>query len=208
MKRIPLLPTLIVAFAIAAMIALGFWQLQRLHEKEALLAVYARNEVLPAITLPRFADDRALFRKASALCLETVKWETQSGRDAKGRTGWRQIAQCRAGAEGPGFWVQLGVATDPNAKPQWRGGKVSGYITHAPDHRPLIAGLFDHTPKALMIVADTPLPGLAANSGADLSAVPNNHLAYAVQWFLFAAIAAIIYALALRRRLVAAGRAR
>jgi surfeit locus 1 family protein len=30
--------------------------------------------------------------------------------------------------------------------------------------------------------------------------VPNNHLAYAVQWFLFAGVAAVIYALALRRR--------
>lgn len=208
MKRFPILPTLVVALAIGAMIALGFWQLQRLQEKKALLDVYARNEALPAIALPSLPDDRVLFRKASALCLEPVKWEAQSGRDAQGRTGWRQIAQCRTGAEGPGFWVQLGVTTDPKAKPRWDGGKVSGYVTHAPDHRPLIAGLFDHTPKALMIVADTPLPGLAANSGADLSAVPNNHLAYAVQWFLFAAIAAIIYALALRRRLVAAGRAR
>jgi surfeit locus 1 family protein len=30
--------------------------------------------------------------------------------------------------------------------------------------------------------------------------VPNNHLSYAVQWFLFAAIASVIYVLAVRRR--------
>jgi surfeit locus 1 family protein len=30
--------------------------------------------------------------------------------------------------------------------------------------------------------------------------VPNNHMAYAVQWFLFAAAAAVIYLLALRKR--------
>jgi len=30
--------------------------------------------------------------------------------------------------------------------------------------------------------------------------IPNNHLAYAVQWFLFAGIAGVIYALALKRR--------
>ena len=51
-----------------------------------------------------------------------------------------------------------------------------------------------------MLVAAPPPAGLAANPGPDLSAVPNNHLAYAVQWFLFAGIAAIIYLLALRRR--------
>ena len=30
--------------------------------------------------------------------------------------------------------------------------------------------------------------------------IPNNHLSYAVQWFLFAGIAALIYALALRKK--------
>jgi surfeit locus 1 family protein len=30
--------------------------------------------------------------------------------------------------------------------------------------------------------------------------IPNNHLSYAVQWFLFAGIAGVIYALALRQR--------
>ena len=31
--------------------------------------------------------------------------------------------------------------------------------------------------------------------------MPNNHLAYAVQWFLFALTALVIYAIALRKRL-------
>ena len=31
--------------------------------------------------------------------------------------------------------------------------------------------------------------------------LPNNHRSYAVQWFLFAAVASIIYALALRKRI-------
>ena len=56
----------------------------------------------------------------------------------------------------------------------------------------------------MMLVADTPAAGLEANPSPDIDAVPNNHLAYAVQWFLFAAIAAIIYALAVvwRNRMV------
>jgi cytochrome oxidase assembly protein ShyY1 len=41
------------------------------------------------------------------------------------------------------------------------------------------------------------LKPLAPPSAADL---PNNHLAYAVQWFIFAALAMLIYGLALRRR--------
>ena len=50
------------------------------------------------------------------------------------------------------------------------------------------------------VVADTPPAGLAPNGKPDIASVPNNHLAYAGQWFFFAAIAAIIYVLALGRR--------
>jgi surfeit locus 1 family protein len=85
-------------------------------------------------------------------------------------------------------------------KPRWSGGAVSGYISHAPDGRSLIGSLFDHSPQRLLLVADAPPLGLAANGKPDLSSVPNNHLSYAVQWFFFAAIAAVIYVLALRRR--------
>ena len=50
------------------------------------------------------------------------------------------------------------------------------------------------------VVAMPPAAGLAANAPPDLDSVPNNHLAYAGQWFFFAAIAAIVYVLAVRRR--------
>jgi surfeit locus 1 family protein len=51
-----------------------------------------------------------------------------------------------------------------------------------------------------MIVSDTGLAGLKPSPRPDPAEVPNNHLAYAVQWFLFAAVAVIIYPLALRYR--------
>ncbi|TPG20324.1 SURF1 family protein [Sphingomonas koreensis] len=202
MKRVPLVPTIVVAIAVAMMLWLGVWQIQRLHWKEALLARYAANEHLPEIALPiGRSDDSVLFRKASAFCLRPVSWSSEAGRNAAGTVGWRQIAHCATGAEGPGFAVQLGISPDPDAHPAWRGGKVSGFISHAPDHRPLIEiAVGGGAPSALMLVADTPAPGLEANAGPDLSAIPNNHFAYAIQWFLFAAVAVVIYGLALRRR--------
>ena len=204
MKRLPVIPTILVGLAVAAMIALGIWQLQRRTEKQALLARYAQNVTLPPIAFPRFPDETLLFRKASAFCLQPVGFTVEGGRNARGGTGWRQIAQCRTGAEGPGLTVQLGFGSDPHAKPSWKGGQVRGYITRAPDTAPLIARwLGGGGPAALMLVADPPLAGLDANPAPDLSAVPNNHLAYAVQWFVFAALAALIYALALRRRTLA-----
>jgi surfeit locus 1 family protein len=51
-----------------------------------------------------------------------------------------------------------------------------------------------------MLIAAEPVAGLAANPAPDLKSVPNNHLAYAVQWFLFAGVAVVIYILALRRK--------
>jgi surfeit locus 1 family protein len=43
-----------------------------------------------------------------------------------------------------------------------------------------------------------------ANARPDPNDIPNNHLAYAVQWFLFAGVALVIYALAVRKRMRAA----
>lgn len=204
-SRLPIVPAIVVALAVAAMIALGLWQLLiRLPEKEAQLAQLTANPTRPAIAFPRFPDDTLLFRRAGGFCLSVASID----RAGAGNAGYRLIANCRTGAEGPGMKVQLGTTHDPDAKVQWAGGKVSGWISHAPDSRPLIAGLFDHVPRELLLVADSPAPGLAANSRPDVSIVPNNHFAYAMQWFFFAAVAAIIYVLAVRRRIARAGEGR
>ena len=48
--------------------------------------------------------------------------------------------------------------------------------------------------------AASPGPGLAASAPPSPDIIPNNHLSYAVQWFLFAGIALVIYTIALRQR--------
>ncbi|MDF7776681.1 SURF1 family protein [Sphingomonas sp. AOB5] len=201
LPRFPLIPTIVVAIAIAAMIALGVWQLQRKAEKEAALVHYAQNMTKPAMAFPRIpVGDEYLFRQASAMCLEVLGWQQQGGRNRKGETGWRQIAQCRTGAEGPILLIDVGVAKDPKFKPEWGGGPITGTITHGPDSRTLIGQLFDRRPKSLMLIADLAAPGLEVTAKPDLLSVPNNHLAYAVQWFIFALVAAVIYVLALAWR--------
>ncbi|MGN6375364.1 MAG: SURF1 family protein [Sphingomonas sp.] len=183
----------------ALMIWLGFWQLRRLQWKNALLARYAANQHLPTIALPPGAtDDALLFRHATATCTGPVSWTTAAGRDARGRVGWRQIAHCAAPAR---LSVQVGVSQNPDARPTWSGGSISGIVSHTPSDRPLIADAFRHGPPVpLMLVADRPLPGLDANAAPDMASIPNNHLSYAVQWFLFAAVAVVIYIIALSRR--------
>lgn len=198
MKRLPIVATVLVALAVTAMVALGFWQLQRRGEKLAELKVLAANPSKPSIALPIPAiGDDLLFRRAGAFCLKPVSFAL----DGAGKAGFRVIARCATGAEGPGFTVQIGTTQDASYKPTWGGGKVSGMITHAPSGVPLIAMLFGKSPpKELMLVTDAPAPGLSANQMPSIESIPNNHLAYAVQWFLFAGIAVIIYLLALRRR--------
>lgn len=192
MRRVPVLPTALVALAIAAMVALGVWQLRvRLPEKEAYLAQLAGNPARPPVAFPRAPDDRLLFRRTFATCRPPVAI-TLAG---AGSAGFRLIATCGDGAK-----VQLGTTHDPARTMTWNGGEVQGWVSHAPDAAPLIAQLWRPDRQQMLLVSATPIGGLDANTRPDVSLVPNNHLAYGVQWFAFAAVAAVIYALALRRR--------
>lgn len=203
MKRLPLIPTIVVGLAVAAMIALGIWQLGRAREKAALLRSYAAAAAEPPTAFPMIpTDETLLFRRASAFCLQPLDERVESGRGADGRSGWRHIVSCRrGGAEGPGMTVDIGWSADFAKRSDWKGGPVSGVIAPAPDHSSLVARVTGRAPpREIMLVAATPAPGLAASAPPSPADVPNNHLAYAVQWFLFAGVAALIYVLALRRR--------
>ena len=84
--------------------------------------------------------------------------------------------------------VQLGWSKNPSADFRWTGGPVEGVI--APDSQ-----------TRMRLVADKAPPGLEPSARPSLSAISNNHRLYAIQWFAFAAIALVIYALAVRGRL-------
>ncbi|MBA3941774.1 MAG: hypothetical protein C0520_11230 [Sphingopyxis sp.] len=186
------------------MIALGVWQLQRKAEKEALIALYQRNSAMSAtIAYPALppVPDTALYRKSSVVCLSPVRWDPRSGSDRSGKTGIRMIADCRTGAEGPGVLVDVGIGDD-FAPPKWSGGTVRGTIVPGPEQATLIERIAGRAvPARAMLVADAPVAGLRPSGVPSAEDTPNNHLAYAVQWFLFAAAALVIYILAVRRRL-------
>lgn len=189
-RGVPVVATLVVAAAIAAMIGLGVWQLQRATWKDRLLATYARAEKLPPIAWPAVPpkdDALPLFRYATGLCLRIAGKRVAAGANRSGEAGYSHIVDCVTGAEGPGMSVELGWSKNPNARVDWSGGPVSGII--APDRR-----------ARMRLVAATAPPGLQASKPPALSAIPNNHRFYAFQWFFFAAAAAVIYALALRTR--------
>lgn len=186
--RLPVFSSLLVLAAVAAMIGLGVWQLQRLHWKEGLLARYEAAQGLPPIAYPAVADPHnpPLFRRAAASCAGVTGWRTEAGHNLNGDPGWIHIAACRAGAEGSGFQAVMGWSARPD-QPDWQGGPVTGVI--APDR--------DHV---IRLVAANAAPGLQPAKPPALEDVPNNHLFYAIQWFFFAGAALVIYILALRKR--------
>lgn len=198
MRRLPLIPTLFVLAAVAIMIGLGVWQIGRAEEKDAMQARYEANIAAAPVSLPNMPlGDALLFRRASGFCLDPRSITLQGA----GADGFRAIARCRAGAEGPGFAVQLGSTHDPRAQIRWDGGPVAGYLAHEPDTRAFWSRWTDRRPSKLMIVAAKPVAGLDPNPPPDPSSLTNSSWSYAMQWFLFAGVALLIYGLAVRSRL-------
>lgn len=188
-RRLPIIPTILVALAVATMIALGVWQLRRAEEKDRLIARYASASDRPPITFPTAPTaEPPLYRWATGFCLRPVTSRAVAGQNRQGEPGYVHIVHCATGAEGPGMAVEVGWSKDPAAQWQWPGGPVSGMIAPDREHR-------------IRLVAASAPQGLQPSALPSLQSIPNNHRSYAVQWFLFAAIALVIYFLAVRKRL-------
>jgi surfeit locus 1 family protein len=188
-KNWPLIPTVLVALAVATMVGLGIWQLQRKGEKEALLARYESAAGLPSVAWPSVPDpdNLPLFRKSSVMCIKVVGWQSVSGTNAAGEAGFAHVASCQTGgAEGPGAKVAIGWSPRPK-NPAWQGGAVRGII--APDK-----------PQLIKLVSSDAVAGLESLAAPSPEQIPNNHLLYAIQWFIFAFAAAVIFVLALRKQ--------
>jgi hypothetical protein len=192
-RRLPIIPTIVVVLAVVSLVGLGIWQLDRAKWKERLVASYIHSEKLPPIgwpTAPLRNVEPLLFRHATGLCLRPVGKRAQAGENLAGEPGYVQILDCQTGAEGPGMSVEVGWSKDPNAKVNWPGGLVSGIIV--PDRRSRIRLVAASAPPGLQTSALPPPTG---------SISPGRHRGYAATWFSLAAIAIIIYGLALRKRL-------
>ncbi len=182
-RRVPIFSTIIVLAAVATMIALGVWQLGRKAEKEALIASYeAAARANEAVMFPiRGVGDDMLFRRSELSCKRVLGIGAVSGTSANGQKGWVQRAECVV-TQHLVVPVDLGFSRDI-ATPDFTSGEVTGIIAPGP-----------------RLVADPPLAGLQPMAQPDPGDLPNNHLAYAGQWFFFALTALVIYVLALRRR--------
>ncbi|MGX7894722.1 SURF1 family protein [Tsuneonella sp. HG222] len=182
-----MIATIVVLAAVGTMIALGVWQLQRMAWKEDLLARYRQAETMsaPIAWSSDPADyEKVLYRRTRVDCVEVTGMDSVAGRSAAGQSGWSHVAHCRL-VDGGTADIALGWSRDP-AFPAWTGGEVGGVI--GPQG------------EGVKLVAAPAQAGLADLAAPDPNDIPNNHLAYAVQWFFFALTALVIYWLALRRK--------
>ena len=193
-RRVPIVPTILVALAVAAMISLGLWQVRRAEWKQGLIDRYAGSEALPPITWPEAwpaKDKLPLFRHATGYCEQVTAMRSTAGENRSGEIGYVHIADCAAAPGGPAMSVEIGWSKNPNAAIEWKGGPVSGIIV-------------SDRAQQMRLVSATAAPGLEPSkvpSASTISSVtPAGHKGYAATWFAFAAIALIIYGLALRRR--------
>ncbi len=196
MRRLPIIATIIVAAAVAVMIGLGVWQLQRAEWKERMLSELGAAQGLPPIDLDRMIDEGRdepiAFRRATVTCqAREATAALRAGRNLRGTTGYSYFIPCRPGAAGLAGRIEInpGWSQAPNGALRLTAdGPVAGIIGAADGDGPVI------------LTAQTPIGPLQASTPPLIADIPNNHLAYAFQWFFFAGTAALIYLLALRRR--------
>jgi surfeit locus 1 family protein len=197
MRRLPILPTIIVAGAVAVMIALGIWQIQRAAWKERLLAEYAGAGALPVVDLDPLLDGDGpvpplSFRRVLISCAaRDAAPDIRAGRSADDVPGQVYVIPCRPGAAGLAgrIRVNAGWANRPDAVRRLSlDGIVAGHLGPVEGDGPVT------------LTAATASPPLARSQPTSIENIPNNHMLYALQWFFFALAAAMIYVLALRKR--------
>ena len=198
MRRLPVLPTILVAAAVALMIGLGVWQMQRAAWKERLLAEYAQAAALPALDLdPLIVRDAGrlpplAFRRVLVTCrADGVKPDLRGGSSRQGSGGYSYFIPCRPGADGLAgrLIVNAGwTALPDNSRRLSLDGLVAGRLGAVEEGEPII------------LTSASAAPPLQPSMALTAESIPNNHRAYVFTWFAFAATAIVIYMLALRRR--------
>jgi surfeit locus 1 family protein len=187
--RLPFLPTLFVAVAVAVMVGLGIWQLQRGEWKQGLLA-----EMRAAETRPPYDVDRTkrmpdtLLTRAAMTCTTSGGVTMRGGQNRSGEGGYRYLINCTGNRAGP-LQLDLGWSKQPNLKLKLAG--IEQRFTGI---------LYERGDGEYVLTSDKSVAPLQPSRPPSADDTPNNHLFYAIQWFFFAAAAAIIYLLALQRR--------
>jgi len=191
--RLPLLPTLMVAVMVPVMIGLGFWQLHRADWKADLLVRLEAQAKQPVLETAVLSDDLE-FRRVRLMvdCPDPIA-KGRSGKSAAGQVGFSMLLLCSTGAQP--LLVDAGWSDRPD-------GWAKRAAPWPPKGTFAVTGTLVRTggegPRYTLVSEAVP-PPLVPSAPPSLEDIPNNHMAYAVQWFAFAATLGIIYAVYVSR---------
>ena len=229
-NRFPWGLTITSALALALLLSLGVWQVQRLHWKEGLIAESEAAAALPPQPLPAVltaADPE--FRKATLTCpgLASAPFvELQTVQEAQ--VGVRLVSACQPDPSGPTWLIDRGFVADTvSARPPVAVSDAPVTVTvelrHTPPPGPMAAPASgahfyarDNAAMAralnvtgpvgaetLYALTSTNPEGAALAPSAPPAAFSNNHFGYALTWFGLALALSGFYIALLRRKMSA-----
>jgi cytochrome oxidase assembly protein ShyY1 len=197
------LSALVVFVLTGVLVGLGVWQLQRREWKRALVVA---AETAPQLPMLEPADFMAAmtgrmsvqYRRAEVVCRpgRVKPYDLKGGSSAGGESGYLVLVSCRPDQSlAPDIVAVAGWTRRPDAAalPLVVDTMFSGLIIERP------YGDAPERPQ-FMLIPDAAVPPLAPSRLPSAADLPDNHLAYAGQWFGLAGALLVIYALWLRRR--------
>jgi len=189
-----------VALMLPVLVGLGVWQLQRAEWKEAMLADLAANSARPvAAPAPGAPLSGYRFRRVVLLlACEPPPPVVSAGRSLAGQPGYAVLVPCRRAdpIDDPDSRVLLAIGWGPRPD-SWKA--ASAAWPPAAGHR--VEGVLverSGEPRWLLVARAAAAP-LEPSAPPTPETIPNNHRSYAIQWFSFAGILAIVYAAFVRR---------
>jgi surfeit locus 1 family protein len=221
--RLRLWPGVATLAALAVLLGLGTWQVQRLHWKEGLIAARAAQLAAPPAPLPATAADwRGWdFRKVSVRGTFRHDLEQRFGAFTVDDQFGQHILTPLVRADGPAILVDRGFVPAERAPVEtrrqgevtgpvevtgiarYRGADRPGWFTPANQPKDRIWYWYDMPALAqatglellpVVVEADaTPNPGGLPIGGQTRIELPNNHLQYAITWYGLAAALVGVY---------------
>lgn len=206
-----------------ALVALGVWQLQRLHWKLGLIAemnAHLHEPPLPLDRITALPDREAEYRRVALAgryenAKEAFVYTTGQGggpvyhvvtplKLADGREIFVDRGFVPLELKNPATRLQGVLAGEQQVVGVWRTPDRPGMFTPVPDlaHRVwfardikgMSAALGVHPAANAIVEADaTPVPGGWPRGGQTVVTLRNDHLQYALTWFLLAASLAVVY---------------
>jgi surfeit locus 1 family protein len=220
-------PGVMAAAMLAVLLALGTWQVERLHWKRGVLAQIARAEAAPAVPMPADPEPYTKVQVTGHLREDLSAYYGAEVRDtpAGPQLGTQLIVPLER-EDGDDVLVDRGWV--PNARPRGlalSSGEVTleGYVRpgDAPglfsaSDSPATRQFYTLDPAAIgealglpriasfvLVVMGPPPPERYPDPARHLPQPPNNHLSYAITWYGLAVALVVIFVLWARKALTA-----